>query len=163
GTAPLAEPVLVDPGSRQFEARKIGYTPVQTVTSIASGTATDVELKLSAPPVIRPAPTAPKDAVDKKTRQMLIYTGSAVSGGLALTGILAAIGAEAVKPSVAEWKENKCTQANPQCRKDWDNAGERQVFLKNTAFWTLIGAAAVGGTTLVGAYVTRPHSPTAPQ
>lgn len=164
GSSPLAEPVFVDAGSRRFEARKPGHGAVHRVSNIAPGTAPDVELKLSSPPVIQPAAATPKDAGKKETRQILIYTGSAVSGGLALTGILTAIGAAATKQtSLNEWKENKCTQANSQCKKDWNTAEERRVLLGNTAGWTLIGAAVVGGATAAGAFLMKPHLTTAPK
>jgi hypothetical protein len=101
GHSPLSGPVFLEPGPHRFEAQKKELGSAVQKVDASAGAAPEVDLKLSASRTIHRAPTAPRataapdDAGKQRTRQILICTGSALSGALALTGIATAIGAAA--------------------------------------------------------------------
>jgi hypothetical protein len=154
GKSPLLSPVFVDPGDRKISARKEGLPEAAQDLKAAAGAESTVELTLTPPPpapVAPPPPPAPWWAHNKT----ILFAGLGTAGGLALVGIGTAIGSAVVgSSSHSKWEDNHCTRTNAQCVSDFQSSQHTKATLGNTAFWTFIGAAAVGGGTAAYWFLT---------
>lgn len=164
GVAPLGGPIFVEPGARLIEARKEGMAPAKKPMEVAAGTEGSVELTLAAPPPppppVAPPPPPPAPAGPNK---IILYAGVGLAGGLALVSLGTVIGSAVVdSSSYDKWESDKCTRTNAQCLADFDDAQGTSAALGNTAFWTLIGAVAVGGGTAAYWFLGNKAQKTAP-
>jgi hypothetical protein len=164
GTSPLAEPVFVESGRRTFEARKAGLSPGHQVIEVAAGAAPVVEIRvtekaeLPMPPRPTPGPATPTPGSGSQRSNTLIYAGISVSAGLATVGVVTAIGAaltKTEKESLDDWHHGQCTKANQACTNAFDSQNNRRFYLRNTAFWTFLGAGVLGVATGVYALTGR--------
>ncbi len=84
GTAPLAEPVMVNAGKRRISARLPGRPPETKVVTVAGGDAVTVKLELGEPTPDKPPPPPPQPAPKPVVSTTPVYVAWGATGALAL-------------------------------------------------------------------------------
>jgi hypothetical protein len=105
GTAPLAEPIVVDVGERKVQARSSGYITVGQTLTLAGGDWRQITLKLEPEPVAsaKPGPDprmqpggAPRGPAAPAKKSAWVWAGWGTTGALAVSsGVFAVLGASA--------------------------------------------------------------------
>lgn len=168
GRAPLEGEVFVTPGVHTVEATFVGHTSVPRTLTAGKGAAEVVTLVLS--PIVVP-PSSPPVPVLPPVRgpsTVLLITGGAVAGLALVSGAIFASISNGKSSEGADKRavfvqagSRPCTSTgvmNATCADLADLANARRTFA-NAAFWSFVGAGAVGAGTLIYALAT-PRSDT---
>jgi hypothetical protein len=162
GMSPLAEPVFVDAGSREIEARFAGRAPAHERLEAAAGKTYEVKLELPQVNAVAVASPRPRvESADATRRWILVGGISAGAAGLALGSAFAI--ASAVKGNEAEAFQDEakpgpvfgCTSQAGQVCSDVVSLENQQQALGTAAVWSFIAAGAIGVSTGVYAWKTR--------
>lgn len=175
GKSPMGREVFVEPGRRTVEAKRRGFGDDRRSLDVAAGSSPRVLLTLSpstttlvdpatSPRTQPPPPDSKQKESDKgqgdgATETALIVTGiagTAVAAGLGVASVLVA----GSKKDEAQAIYDKCLEG--VCETHDSPAAFRQLSndkatFQNLAFWSFIGAGALGGATLIYA-LTRSSS-----
>ena len=159
GTSPLSGEVFVGSGRRTFQARKAGFATAEQSVDVAAGSEPKVSLGLekAGEPGPVAGPVGPGSGEGGGPDKRVVYTGIAVTGVLAAVGVGTAIGAVVVRnKSVDDWNDAGCTgNERDECYLRFNEQERDRLFLADTAIWTFIGAAVVGGGTLAYALTAK--------
>ena len=182
GKTPIEQEVFVEPGRRQIEAKLGGFADDRRSLDVVAGASQKVLLTLQPNPSAV-ADRGPADrglspngmdlaAESDKERVKPKETAGTASTALLVTGIGAtavAAGVGVVSLLIAKGKGNDASDLYIQHTDNCDSAGsvcvpagyndlvEQEAMLKNLAFWSFIGAGAVGASTLI--YALTRQSP----
>jgi hypothetical protein len=183
GTAPLLLPVFVDPGEHTFTARMEGWqTAKRSIVATAGGTeGIDLQLERVVAPTPAPLPTgstasvsAPPPAVvpvhEGGPRTEVLIAGGATAGAALAAGVIFTVVANGKASDAEEQRDalagtkgaGACSGAGgpPECAALDDAFDARDTF-SNLAFWSFVGAGAIGAGTVVYALVVPAVKPTA--
>jgi hypothetical protein len=158
GTSPLPAEVYVEPGRRTIEAVRAGDPGARATVDVGAGETREVTLALKrvpdVPPVERPSPTP------GGPNAKILIAGGSVTGAALVTGVVLAVlaqrkGTDAdtllarVPTSVGSdpCQTNVCSTIN-------DDRRAHDALAKGT-IGALVGAGAIGGTTLAYALLAR--------
>jgi len=170
----VTAPFSCNPGKREVVVTAPGYRAARATVELVEGVIKPVEVPIAlerevipvkAPPPPPPPPPRKEESAPARSN-VLFYTGIAVSGALAAVAVGTGIGAAvAEQKSEDDWSQANCnTRPTPSSCYTNFNEQERQRFLLgNTAVWTAIGAAVIGGGTLTYALLTRAPTDEQPQ
>ena len=157
-----------NPGKREVVVTAPGYRTARATVELVDGVTKPVEVPLvlerEVVAVVARLPQQ-KDEPTPTRSSGLIYAGIAVSGALAVVGVGTAIGAVVVgNKSVDDWNDAGCTgNERAQCYLHFNEQENKRFLLANTAVWTFIGAAVVGGGTLAYALTSKKPERTPPK
>jgi hypothetical protein len=176
GAASLEGEVFVEPGERTVEAKLEGYETAKQVVQADKGAARAVQLTLVARApkakvvgeLPQPAPVvAPKDESRSGAKKAILVAGAGASGAALLAGVVFTVLSNG-KVDDAEAKggwdpcygpttpvPNRCLELH-QLRLD-------AARFANLAFWSFVGAGAVGAGTLAYALVSENRRQPSPQ
>lgn len=158
GTSPMQGEVFVGSGQRTFQARKAGFVMAEQSLNVAAGSAPSVALELTKAEAR--GPVGPVDSGNTEgggPNKGVVYAGIAVTGALVAAGVGTAIGAAvAARNSEKDWTDAGCTEMPiDDCYLNFDEQENTRFLLGNTAVYMFIGAAVVGGGTLVYALTAK--------
>ncbi len=142
GTAPLAEPLLLDPGEYTMAFTADGFTPMEQKVNIEAGSESERKFELEHVPVVveppRPPPPPPAPPPLPMVSKTPLYIGAGATGAFVaaatVTGILA-VGKHGVFTDEG---------ATPQARSDARSAGKTLALLADLS---IVGAVGAGGFT----------------
>ncbi|AUX29208.1 MULTISPECIES: PEGA domain-containing protein [Sorangium] len=176
GQTPLADPLFVEPGTHTISVRHEDYETKDMTVQLSAGGTIENGLELtkragSAPPPKLPATTvAPlargAEEHARGPRTALLIGGAATAGAAAVAGVVftvlantSASDAEEQRDALARRDAAPCprTGGAPACV-DLREAYEARVNFTNAAFFSFVGAGAIGVGTLVYGMMTRPSS-----
>jgi len=157
-----------NPGKREVVVTAPGYRTARATVELVDGVTKPVEVPLVLEREVVAAGARSPQQKDEPTpirNSGLIYAGIAVSGALAVVGVGTAIGAVVVEnKSVDDWNDAGCTgNERDECYLHFNEQENERFLLANTAFWTFIGAAVVGGGTLAYALTSKKPEKTSPK
>ncbi|MGK3996175.1 PEGA domain-containing protein [Sorangium sp. So ce1024] len=177
GTAPLADPVFLDPGKHDIGAKLDGYVPATRPIVASAGGKETIALQLEPAPahdagvrtvVVGPvAPGAPQADV----RTPLLIAGGIAAGAGIVTGVVFAVlhgerasHAEEVRNGLLErWNgQKRCPSGDAVMCKDLSDAVDAEIAYSNIAFWSLVAGGTIGVGTLVYGLLTREPATTEP-
>ncbi|WP_437929612.1 PEGA domain-containing protein [Sorangium sp. So ce291] len=169
GKAPLADPVFLDPGKHEIGARLDGHVPVTQPVVAAAGGIDKVVFQLERTPasgvVVGPGPggtTTPIPPRDN-VRTAVLVGGGVVAGVGVGAGVLFTVlangrasDARRLRAELVVQDQGKrlCPTINPQKCADLSDAVDARVDFSNSAFWSFVGAGAVGAGTVIYGLVT---------
>jgi hypothetical protein len=148
GKAPLAKPVVVNPGKRRVTATPEGLAPVTKLATVAAGETIDVSIALPPPPAPLGTPTPKRDApADAPPRASLSsngpWIGLGVAGGLAIFGTVTGVLALRASSKLSDLRDGA-----PSSRADLDAQARTVRTWSITTDVLLLGAAATASVSL---------------
>ncbi|WP_437838419.1 PEGA domain-containing protein [Sorangium sp. So ce1153] len=176
GRTPFRHEVFVKPGTIAVEARLAGHELARVTLEVPAGETNTADLTLlplerPAPPAPppraeAPAPVAPEGADTGGPRPEVLIAGGAVAGAGVIAGVVFTVLANA-NASDAEERRDALARANadscprtggaPECV-ELRSAYDARVNFTNAAFFSFVGAGAVGVGTLLYGLMTQPSS-----
>jgi hypothetical protein len=163
GTAPLAGPIIVDPGAVLVEAKMPGYFGLRTTKTVAAGAEEVVELTLhrEGPADIPPPPSTSVEGMFQGVSMPIVISGGAVSAA----GLLAGFGfmiTSFVKAGKSHSLEEPGAGCGTTCKAQFDDLQKQKVTFAGASMWSFIGAGAVAlgtGTYVAVTVLTKPKTP----
>ncbi|MCC6557580.1 MAG: PEGA domain-containing protein, partial [Polyangiaceae bacterium] len=182
GTSPIEHEVFLDPGKRTIEARKAGFRDAKLEVEAGKGMALELPLTLEAEVAAAPVPAAPaaggggagpkaspevrvEEGGGMPSRRTVLIAGGATAGAALVAGVIFTVVANGKASDAEEQREalaatggrSGCSGAGAPsgCAALSDAFDSRDAF-SNAAFWSFLGAGAIGAATVVYAVVTRP-------
>ncbi|WP_437679316.1 PEGA domain-containing protein [Sorangium sp. So ce131] len=174
GQAPLADPVFLDPGQHEIGAKLDGYEPQARPVAAAAGGTDTVVLQLQRKAEVAaerpaPVPSVPPTGSRNGRRTAILVGGGVATGVGAAAGVLFTVlansragEAEDLKSKLTAEGQNRClSKPGPDdCSKQSSTLDESTRY-SNVAFWSFVGAGAVGLGTLLYGVVSSSSGPEA--
>ncbi|MGK3991157.1 PEGA domain-containing protein [Sorangium sp. So ce136] len=168
GKAPLADPVFLDPGKHEIGARLDGYVSVKRPVVAAAGGIDKVVFQLERTPasgvVVGPGPVGPMAPPPRDNVRTAVLVGGGVVAGVGVgAGVLFTVLANGRASDARKLRAELvvedsgmrlCPTINPQKCTDLSDAVDARVDFSNSAFWSFVGAGAVGAGTVIYGLVT---------
>ena len=148
GKTPLAEPLIVDPGSHKIEVRRGAQGETKTAEIVAGG---KIDLDFT------PKPATPKTVIVKEEGVFTpqVRTAAVIGGGaLALGGLVA--GGVLMGVSFTKADERQKAETDPYGIDVAKNAAQAEADMRSAAIWCFVGGGAAAIGTGVFYLVTRP-------
>ena len=156
GTAPLPDPIFLDPGPHTIEAVQEGFQVAHATVEGKAGNMLELELALkrnepTTPPAPLPSPPPPLAPTPRPLTWLLVTSGVLAAGGLAAGAGLtvaangkgsdvATLGAQVGGPSACLTATSSCTTLH--------NAASSRDELSSAALWSFVGSGAFALTTV---------------
>jgi hypothetical protein len=148
GVSPLAGEVFIEPGAHRFEARVGAVLGAPVIEKMAVGGLHEVELEVNVPAQVE----APEEASTGPSTAVLV-AGGAITGAAVIAGVVFTLGANERVRKVRSYPDyDQCyvarAAAAPGNCAEIDAEQRDANLFSNLAFWSFIGAGAVGVTTV---------------
>ncbi|XXY44088.1 PEGA domain-containing protein [Sorangium sp. So ce269] len=179
GRTPLADPLFVEPGKHAVAVEREGYITEEFTVDVAAGKeiASTVTLRkpVQSSPVSTPAPVdaaeaqAPVGPVEPRAsspKTALLIGGAATAGAAAVAGVVFTVVASATGNDAEELRDSvvrdhgaaACSRANAPAEACIDVKDAFDVHRRwtNAAFWSFVGAGAIGAGTLIYGLTAKP-------
>lgn len=164
GTAPLSQPVFVNPGAVLVEARLEGYFGLKATKNVAAGAEESVDFTLhrDGGAGTAPAPPPSGDRLIRGENLIVLITGASVAGiATVLGGVFAVMSNKKNSQShELEQPTRTCTPIE-DCMTQFDALQKQKVTFAGASMWSFIGAGAVllgTGTFLTIQLLTKPNT-----
>lgn len=143
-------PQPTNPGKHEIVVTAPGYNPAQTTVVLAEGVLKPVEASLKLVRVGDSPPCAESPPPEDKTglNKTFLYTGVAVSGGLAAIGLGTMIGAFILKGNANDVILRNCGESCKDEDAEFDAIESKKATLSYVSIGSFIGAGVAGGLTL---------------